>query len=80
MMGCMPKIGKRRRKKSRKWVTGAEGGGSIQSTTLLMPRVPQVCSNCGAKTGGSSLKWVGPSSIECSYCDAILSVEFEKIG
>lgn len=78
-MGCGPKIGKRRTKKSRRGIASAEGGTSPQSTTLLMPRVPQVCSNCGARTGGPSVKWVGPSSIECSYCNTVLPVEFEKL-
>ena len=79
-MGCRPKIGKRLTKKLRISVTSTVGGTSPKSTTLVIPRVPQDCSNCGGKTEATSVKWIGPSSIECSYCGAILPVEFEKIA
>ena len=79
-MGCGPKIGKRRTRKSRRRITDAGSRTSVQNTTLLMPRVPQVCSNCGANIDGRSAKWVGPASIECAYCSTVLPVEFEKIA
>ena len=50
------------------------------TTTLLIPRVPEKCSNCGAAISGSDVKWTGPTSIMCPYCDTILHVEMEKVS
>ncbi len=77
-MGCGPKIGKRKSKTrfSKSYASGEKGGTS----SLVMPRVPQKCSNCGATISATGIKWTGPTSVECPYCGSILSVEFEKIA
>jgi hypothetical protein len=78
-MGCGPKKGKRRvkvrRERSERDSLTSSGGTS----TILMPRVPEKCSNCGAVIHTKRVNWTGPNSVECSYCGSVLSVEFERI-
>lgn len=71
-MGCGPKI---RKKQS------VNPSTSIvrENSTLVMPRVPQICTNCKGKID-QTVKWTGPTSVECPYCGTTLAVEFEKIG
>jgi len=78
MMGCGSK--KRRRNSRTDWkrsqgdkVTGAS------ASTILMPRLPQNCFNCGASIHTEKVNWTGPDSIECPYCGQALTVRFEKV-
>jgi predicted Zn-ribbon and HTH transcriptional regulator len=75
-MGCGPKIGKRKSKVRR---STKHTSNNTSESSLVMPRVPQNCSNCGASLNSAEVKWVGPTSMECPYCESILQVKFEKI-
>ncbi|MHA1138090.1 MAG: hypothetical protein ACTSSE_16545 [Candidatus Thorarchaeota archaeon] len=71
---------RRRRSKSRtQYSTRYTPGDTRGISSLVMPRVPQNCSNCGAILNAAGIKWIGPSSVECPYCGSTLTVEFEKI-
>ncbi len=75
-MGCGSK---KRRKKTRTHSQGDKVTGASTST-ILMPRVPQKCFNCGASIHTEKVNWTGPDSIECPYCGQALTVNFEKIA
>ena len=79
-MGCGPKMGRRRSKSKTRYSTKYTSGDTRGTSSLVMPRVPQNCSNCGAILNAAGIKWTGPSSVECSYCSSDLHVEFEKIA
>jgi hypothetical protein len=77
-MGCGSKILKRiingnnkRDKKS----TPAE-----EKSSILVPRIPLKCHNCGASVNGKKVNWTGPTSIECSFCGSTLQVELERVN
>ena len=74
-MGCGSKIGKKRKKQSVNPSTSV----ARENSTLVMPRVPQICTNCNGKID-QTVKWTGPTSVECPYCGITLAVEFEKIA
>lgn len=76
-MGCGTRAFKKlnKRKKTKKSASAASN-----APTLLIPRIPQKCDNCGAPIDGNNLKWTGPTSIMCQYCDAVLNIEMEKIN
>ncbi|MHA2352884.1 MAG: hypothetical protein ACXABX_07165 [Candidatus Thorarchaeota archaeon] len=78
-MGCGPKIGRRRSKSKTRYSESYASGETRGTSSLVMPRVPEKCSNCGATINTTGIKWTGPSSVECPYCGSVLSVEFEKI-
>ncbi|MHA2059019.1 MAG: hypothetical protein ACW979_15475 [Candidatus Thorarchaeota archaeon] len=79
MMGCGPK--KRRRKSRTKRKDPQSGRTSGASpTSVLMPRVPQKCFNCGASIHTEKVNWIGPDKIECPYCGQALNVDFEKVA
>jgi hypothetical protein len=79
-MGCGPKIGKRRSKSRTRRYKSSISDEKSSSSSLLIPRVPQQCFNCGARLNNTGIKWTGPSSVECPYCESVLAVEFEKIA
>jgi DNA-directed RNA polymerase subunit RPC12/RpoP len=78
-MGCGPKKGKRRSKSKTEHSKSYTSGDTRGTSSLVMPRVPQKCSNCDATINSTGIKWIGPTSVECPYCGSILFVEFEKI-
>ncbi len=77
IMGCGTRIIKKAKKRKK---TDRRSSSISTSPTLLIPRIPQKCDNCGAAIDGNNLKWAGPTSIMCQYCDAILNVQMEKIS
>lgn len=79
-MGCGPKKGRRRSKSRTQHSTTYTPGDTRGISSLVMPRVPQKCSNCCATINAAGIKWTGPTSVECPYCGSTLSVEFEKIA
>ncbi|MHA1965467.1 MAG: hypothetical protein ACXACG_03335 [Candidatus Thorarchaeota archaeon] len=79
-MGCGPKIGKRRLKSKTRYSKSYTSGETRGTSSLVMPRVPQKCSNCDATISAAGIKWTGPSSVECPYCGSGLPVEFDKIA
>ena len=79
-MGCGPKMGRRRSKTKTRYSTRYSPGDTRGISSLVMPRVPQNCSNCGAIINAEGIKWTGPTSVECPYCGSTLYVEFEKIA
>ncbi len=61
----------------------SRGGIKYQKTETppnLITRLPQICSNCGAKIDNHSVKWVSSSSVECEFCGLALPVEFQRIA
>lgn len=78
-MGCGPK---KRRRKSRTKRKSSQGGRTSGASTasVLMPRVPQKCFNCGASIHTEKVNWIGPDKIECPYCGQALNVDFEKVA
>lgn len=79
-MGCGPKIGRRRSKSKAGHSKSRASGETRETSSLVMPRVPEKCSNCDAIIDTSEIKWTGPASVECPYCGSNLAVEFEKIA
>ena len=78
-MGCGPKMGRRRSKSKTRYSKSYKSGETRGTSSLVMPRIPQKCNNCGAIISATGIKWVGPSSVECPYCGSNLAIEFEKI-
>ncbi|MGQ4912848.1 MAG: hypothetical protein ACP6KW_11810 [Candidatus Thorarchaeota archaeon] len=82
-MGCGPRTGKRRRKRTKTQVAST-GSRTHQiegkrGSTLVIPRVPEKCDNCGAHIDQKSVKWTGPTSYECPYCGAVSQVDFQRV-
>jgi hypothetical protein len=79
-MGCGPKIGRRGSKSKTRYSKSYASSETSGPSSLVMPRVPQKCFNCGATISATGIKWTGPSSVECPFCGSSLSVEFERIA
>ncbi len=79
-MGCSPKIAKKRKRKAKSHSVNPSTSVARESSTLIMPRVPQKCTNCNGILDQKTVKWTGPTSFECPYCGVRLSIEFEKIA
>ena len=78
-MGCGSKIGKKRKREAKSHSVNPSSSVARENSTLVMPRVPQKCTNCSGKLDQKTVKWTGPTSFECPYCGVTLAVEFEKI-
>ncbi len=78
-MGCGHgrRSGEGRRRRSETY--GYPPSDTTSKATLVIPRVPEKCSNCGALMESEDVKWTGPATIECPYCGCQLEVELEKI-
>lgn len=76
-MGCGHKRGGRN--SSTEWMPSHDSVVGKNNETILMPQIPEKCSNCGASIQPEKVKWVGPNCIECPYCGQSLTVHFEKL-
>jgi hypothetical protein len=79
MMGCGSRK-KGRKKRTKKQLFQSGGTAGTGSSTILMPRVPQKCFNCGASIHTEKVNWTGPDTIECPFCGQALAVNFEQIA
>jgi len=79
MNGCGPKTGKKRKIKAKIHSINPSTSVARESSTFVMPRVPQKCTNCNGKLDQKTVKWTGPTSFEYPYYGVTLAVEFEKI-
>ncbi len=78
-MGCGPRTGKKRKREPKSHSVNPSTSVAGGSSTLVMPRVPQKCTNCNGILDQKTVKWTGPTSFECPYCGVTLEVEFDKI-
>ncbi|MHA2142645.1 MAG: hypothetical protein ACXADC_15210 [Candidatus Thorarchaeota archaeon] len=78
MMGCGSRKKGRRKRTKKKLAQGSEAA-EAKTSTILMPRVPQKCFNCGASIHTEKVNWIGPDTIECPFCGQALAINFEKV-
>lgn len=76
-MRCGPKKTRRSRQSARK--QSYDDSVTTDRQTIVMPRIPEKCFNCGASIRPEKVDWIGPNSIECPFCGQALTVPFEKI-
>ncbi|NHI89060.1 MAG: hypothetical protein EAX87_06020 [Candidatus Thorarchaeota archaeon] len=77
-MGCGNKHGRRTRRSE--WKQYRATPRSTNRETILMPLVPENCSNCGASIIPEKVNWIGPNCVECPFCGQALTVHFEKVS
>lgn len=46
----------------------------------LVPDVPPRCEMCGSALSMDNLRWTGPMSAACKYCNAPVPIQWKKIG
>ncbi len=76
-MGCGSGIRKRRESGQERSLE-MEHFSSV-SAMIVLPRIPNRCPNCGAPLNEKNVKWIGPTTAKCPYCDTGVPVGFDKI-
>ncbi|MHA1781352.1 MAG: hypothetical protein ACTSYL_10890 [Candidatus Thorarchaeota archaeon] len=78
-MGCGPKIKKRRKTGQRGSTRETPRIQDDSGAMIVLPRLPNKCPNCGASLNEKSVKWIGPTTAKCPYCDTGIPLEFDRI-
>ena len=59
---------------------GATGGTkTVEREVMVARKVPERCFKCGADISPKDAEWVGPDSVRCPHCGAVLAVKTERI-
>ncbi len=55
------------------------GVRTIEREVMVTRKVPENCFKCGAPVDPKEVEWVGPDSVRCTHCGAIMSVKTERL-
>jgi hypothetical protein len=59
--------------------TSTGGVRTIEREVMVTRKVPEKCYSCGASIDPKEVEWVGPDSVKCTHCGAVLAVKTERL-